>query len=299
MAERSKPLRCAFLTMHEVSPGAPDPHPAFQPLTDLGWRCEWLNWRAEIVHWQDWDAVYPAATYDYPQDPTAFLELLTTIDASAAALVNPLALIRWNLSKTYLRELQAAGIAIVPSRWHQNFAGCDLDAEARVFAADRIVVKPVISTNATDTYLLGVPVSASDKAWMARVFASRAFVVQPFVARIQAEGEFSLFYFSATFSHAIRKMPGPDDYRVQEEHGGHVVPYSPDETLIGLAQQLMQALPVKPVYARCDYVPGNGGDYELMELELIEPSLYLETQEGAAARFAAAFDHYVRAGTGS
>lgn len=298
MAERGKPLRCAFLTMNEVSPSAPDPDLAFAPLAELGWQCEWLNWRAGSVAWQEWDAIYPAAAYDYPQAAAAFLAMLEAIEQSSAVLVNPLSLIRWNLSKTYLRELQDAGIGIVPSRWHQGFAGCGLDAEAQCLAADRIVIKPVVSTNATDTYLLDTPVSADVNAEMARVFAARAFVIQPFVRGIQSAGEFSLFYFAGSFSHAIRKMPKPDDYRVQEEYGGYVAPYAPGEKLLAMAEQLMASLPTMPVYARCDYVPGNDGAYQLMELELIEPSLYLETDDGAATRFAAAFDNYVRARTG-
>ena len=279
--------------MEDTVGGQPSPDPAMAALARLGWRCEWHNWRSADVSWNDWDAVYVAATYDYPQRPEAFLALLGDIERSAAVLVNPLSLVEWNVDKAYLREIEQRGVAIVPGRWYSRAKDCDLDADGKRFGTDALVVKPAISTNATDTFLMRLPADESDHGRMAAVFADRDFVVQPFVEAIQREGEYSLFYFGGVYSHAIRKIPKASDYRVQEEHGGHVVSHRPSDALLAAADHLLSVLPAEPVYARCDYVQGANGDYQLMEVELIEPSLYLETNDMAAIRFAEAFNNYV------
>ena len=284
--------RCAFLTMEETQGWSIDADLAFEPLAALGWQCEWLPWRRRNVDWDSWDAVYVAATWDYPEDPTGFLAVLESIDRSAATLVNPLPLIRWNIPKTYLQELATGGAAIVPSHWYERFADCDLAADAQEFGIDRLVVKPVVSTNATDTYLLSPPGPEDE---LAATFADRPFVVQPFIHEIRTDGEFSLFYIGGRFSHAIRKVPESGDFRVQEEHGADIRPAEPPPGMIAAADDIHRQLSPAPLYARCDFVRDGEGAFRVMELELIEPSLYLRMDENAPGRFAKAFDDYVRA----
>ena len=283
--------RCAFLTMEETQGWSIDADLAFEPLAALGWHCEWLPWQRRNVDWESWDAVYVAATWDYPEDPAGFLAVLEAIDRSSAALVNPLRLIRWNIPKTYLRELAAGGADIVPSRWYERFSECDLAADARDFGVDRLVVKPVVSTNATDTFLLSPP---GPQAELAATFAERPFVVQPFMKAIQADGEYSLFYIGGTFSHAIRKVPESGDFRVQEEHGADIRPVQPPPGMIAAADSIHRQLDPEPLYARCDFVRDEEGVCRVMELELIEPSLYLRMDKNAPGRFAEAFNRFVR-----
>lgn len=283
--------RCAFLTMEETQGWSIDADLAFEPLAELGWQCEWLPWQSRNVDWDEWDAVYVAATWDYPEDPAGFLAVLEAVDRSAATLVNPLPLIRWNIPKTYLRELASGGAAIVPSRWYERYADCDLAADAREFGVDRLVVKPVISTNAADTYLVSLP---DPDVEMAATFADRPFVVQPFIREIQTEGEYSLFYMGGRFSHAIQKVPVSGDFRVQEEHGADIRPVHPPAETIAAADSIHRQLSPEPLYARCDFVRDEQGVFRVMELELIEPSLYLRMDLDAPCRFAEAFDHFVR-----
>ena len=157
----------------------------------------------------------------------------------------------------------------------------------------------MISTNATDTYLIereNIPRTAIQ---LRDIFADRPYVMQPFIEKIQSEGEFSLFYFNNNFSHAIQKTPKRDDFRVQEEHGAEIRAVKPEPALLETADKIMQLVDPVPVYARADFVRGPDGRFLVMELELIEPSLYLRMDAEAPRRFAEAFDEYVTNVSGS
>lgn len=284
----------AFLTMDDTSGWSIDADLAFEPLAALGWRAEWLPWATPGVDWSAYDAVYPAATWDYPERVDAFLDVLESVDRSSALLVNPLSLVRWNIPKTYLKDLDDGGVRIVPSLFHERFAESNLADAFAHFGCERIIVKPVVGANAQDTFLLGRSDVDGVYETLSERFAARAFIVQPFLESVAGEGEYSLFWIGDRFSHAIRKRPRKADFRVQEEHGASIDATEMTPELLGAAQQALALAPVQPLYARCDFVRDGAGALRIMELELIEPSLYLRMHEGAAARFAAAFDDYVK-----
>lgn len=266
-----------------------DFHLSIAPMQALGWQVDVVPWRDDI-DWDCFDAVYICTPWDYPEHVRQFLEVLSRIDASRALLINDLALVHWTLEKTYLRDIERQGGAIVPSTWYDDFESAD---PARLFAEHRtrqIVIKPTLGANAKDTFVLTDPVDDAELKLLQRTFAGRAFLVQPFVENIRSEGEFSLFFFSGEYSHAIQKTPKAGDFRVQEEHGADIKPVRPDDALLETAAALFARIEPRPVYGRGDWVRGPDGRYLLMELELIEPSLYLRTDRGAAARFARALD---------
>jgi hypothetical protein len=271
---------------------------AIPPLQALGWEIHTVPWRRPGTDWDRYDAVYIGTPWDYPQDVALFINVLEQIDRSRAVLVNDLELVRWGIPKTYLRDLEARGAGIVPSLWFDGLPASRLQKRLAGFfdtlASNRVVIKPVVSTNATDTFLLDRQNAGEFAPRLSRTFARRAFVVQPFIASIGEAGEFSLFYFSGVYSHAIRKVPKPGDFRVQEEHGSSITAVEPEASLLDCANRILHLVQPTPVYARCDLVCGPGGGFLLMELELIEPSMYLRMDSNAPARFATAFDRYVR-----
>lgn len=265
----------------------------FEPMKQLGWEVEAVPWRSAASNWNDYQAVYVGAPWDYPQDPGKFLSILETIDRSDAVLVNDLSLIRWSLPKTYLRDLETRGAAIVPSWWMDHV---DLAAIEHAFGhwqTELIIMKPVISTNATDTHLLTRTELSGNAAELAAIFENRPFVVQPFIPGIVEEGEFSMFYFNNEFSHAIRKTPKQGDFRVQEEYGAEIVAVQPEALLLETADGVMALVEPVPAYARADFVRARDGRFLVMELELVEPSMYLRMDDDAPRRFAEAFDEYV------
>jgi hypothetical protein len=262
---------------------------SFAPMAELGWTAETVAWR-KPQDWDAFDAVYLCTPWDYPQHPADFMRVLERIDASRAVLLNDIAIVRWNLDKSYLRDLEERGDAIVPSHWLEQFAARDVLAAFTEFGVDKLVVKPTIGGNAVDTFVLEDPPPADLLARLETLFVARACIVQPFMENILEEGEYSLFFFNGEYSHAIRKVPRPGDFRVQEEHGADIMPVTPPQALLDTARTVFSHVEPLPVYGRGDWVRGPDGRFLLMELELIEPSLYLRTDSGAAARFARAFD---------
>lgn len=285
--------RCGYLTMENAEGWSIDAELGFPPMQAMGWTVDALPWRTEGVDWNLFDAVYIGTPWDYPDDPEHFMRVLESIDQSSAILVNDIALVYWTIPKSYLRDLEDRGASIVPSIWCDEFDVETLDAAFSQFCVDRIIVKPVISTNATDTFLLGRETFSNLVTQLCEKFADRPYVVQPFVENIQSEGEYSLFYFNNVFSHAIQKIPQPGDFRVQEEYGADVIATEPEAALLKTGNQVMQFVDPVPVYSRADFVRGPDGHFLLMELELIEPSMYLRMDAEAPRRFAEAFNEYV------
>jgi glutathione synthase/RimK-type ligase-like ATP-grasp enzyme len=283
--------RCAFLTLDEPGDFVIDDERAVQPLADIGWEVFTLSWRQQDIPWESFDAVVIRSTWDYWHDVSAFFDKLEDI-SRRSRLANPIELVRWNLEKTYLRDLQSSGISIVPTMWVRHVSAGDFATIAGHLAADELVIKPVVGANGDDAFRLSPADPASRLEGIASRFSGRDAMVQPFVTRILDEGEFSLFFFGGEFSHAVRKVPAAGEFRSQEERGAEILRLEPDAGLVEAGRRAVAALPSLPLYARADLVRGSSDDCLLMELELIEPSLYLRMDPSAPRRFALALDRW-------
>jgi glutathione synthase/RimK-type ligase-like ATP-grasp enzyme len=285
--------RCAFLTLDEPGDYVIDDEHAISPLADLGWTVSMVPWRQNDRPWSDFDAVVVRSTWDYWNDVSAFLDTLAEIDRQSR-LANPLGLLQWNLRKTYLRDLRDRGVRIVPTVWLDRLVPSELPGHAGGFGADQLVIKPQIGANGDDAFRVS---SSDDSQRLARIagrFEKRPCMLQPFRSNVLVEGEFSLFYFNGRFSHAILKTPKAGEFRSQEERGARVSRIVPEPSLACCGSQAVAAITPGPLYARADFVRNEDGDFELMELELIEPSLYLRTAPGAPKRFAQAVSNWFR-----
>lgn len=289
--------KVAYLTLQDESEFVTDYHLSFAPMRSLGWSVETVAWRSN-PDWNRFDAVYLCAPWDYPQHSDEFRAVVERIDASSAILFNDKSIVDWNLEKTYLRDVAARGSDIVPSSWYESFDATAVPGFFTEHACTTVVIKPTISANAQDTFVLNDPVDDALLSRLASVFKSKRFLVQPFIDSVQTEGEYSLFYFGGVYSHAILKTPKAGDFRVQEEHGSMINACAPPDTLLRVADEVFSRIQPLPVYGRGDWVRGSDGRFLLMELELIEPSLYLRTDRNAASRFAAAFDQRFKELTG-
>jgi hypothetical protein len=265
----------------------------FEPLKELGWHAEEVSWRNDKVDWNSYDAVIIRSPWDYQDDPQAFLKVLQKIEESDAVLENKLDIVKWNIDKTYLRDLESKGIEIVPSLWFDTFSP---DLFPTVFSdleSREIVIKPTVSAGADDTFRIhqsNYDVFVED---LETAFADRPFLVQPFMDNITAEGEFSVFFFGDTYSHTILKTPKTDDFRVQEEHGGRLTLVEPEEDLLKTARTMRDMIDPEPLYTRADYVRTADNTFALMELELIEPSLYFNMDPESPKRFAKVFHDWM------
>jgi len=282
--------RCAYLTMRNPGDFVTDYDVSFDAMAALGWQVETVTWDDPTVDWAEFDAVYICTPWDYPQKAGLFRQVLATIEHSPAHLINDLSLVHWTLEKTYLRDLEARGGAIVPSVWFDSISAGQIAGYFEALGCDKVVVKPQIGGNAIHTFVLSDPVPDDLVSQLLATFADRPFFVQPFMHNILDEGEYSLFFFSNEYSHAILKTPVVGDFRTQEEHGADIKSIAATDALIDAALHILELADPTPVYARVDVVRDDDDRFLLMELELIDPSLYLRTDDGAAGRFAAAFD---------
>ncbi|MBA3543691.1 MAG: hypothetical protein H0T83_04525 [Chthoniobacterales bacterium] len=280
--------RCAFLTLEDPADYVIDDGLAYAPLAALGWQVDAIPWSRK-VDWQTYDAVVIRSTWDYVNDPDAFLAVLAEIERSGTPLHNNLDLVRWNLRKTYLRDLAAHGVSIVPTIWRERLLPNELPNLVAEVGTAEVVIKPVVGLNAKGAFRLDTQTARSRADEVGAYYADRALMAQPFLSAITTEGEYSLFYFNGAHSHTISKVPKAADFRVQEEHGGVITAVGTDEALRAAGDAALRAIGEAPLYVRADFVRANDGDgYWLMELELIEPALYLRMDPGAPERFARA-----------
>ena len=286
--------RCAFLTLDERGDIGIEDDLALAPMADSGWRTEGKTWRQAGIPWREFDAVIIRSTWDYWNAVDAFLDVLVRIDAETH-LANPLGLVRWNLAKTYLRDLERAGAPIVPTLWPDHVDAASMPGWFRALGTDELVIKPVVGANGEDAYRLSRSTNKRQRNAIVERFPRRAAMIQPFMPAVVEEGEFSLFFFNCEFSHAILKVPATGEFRSQEERGADIRPIRPEDRLLHRAWQGISTLHPAPLYARIDLVRDNG-DFRIMELELIEPSMYLRTDPEAPARFARAIDAWHAAG---
>jgi len=286
---------CAFLTMEDSTGHVVDDGLASAPLRDLGWEVESVPWSRQGVAWEGFDLVVVRSTWDYHHRPEAFLEVLEGIARTGARLENPLPLIRWNIHKSYLRDLAESGVPTVPTLWSERLSPGDLRALFDEIPGDEIVLKPVVGASAGGAYRLDRRADGMRAGEVEAFFSGRPFLAQPFARSVLSEGEYSLFYFNGRHSHTILKTPKAGDFRVQEEHGGTLRAVEAGEGLRQVGAKALAALHESPLYARADFVRSNVNDeWWLMELELIEPSLYLRMDPEAPRRFARAIDERSR-----
>lgn len=274
--------RICFLSMDDLAGYVSDDELAIPHLGERSIEVRTLSWKQTAVPWRDFDAVVIRTPWDYQQHPDEFLAVLSEIE-SQTVLLNPLATVRWNLNKKYLRDLSKKGVLVVPTLWDKTYTADNLVRWQDALGTDEMIIKPSISATAAYTYRL----RAFDEE-LVPVFSEREFLVQPFMHSIIDEGEVSLFYFNGTYSHAIVKRPKPADFRVQEEHGGEITAIEPEPSMRTRAEDVLEHFDSDLLYARVDLVRNELGEFALMELELIEPSLYLRMDNAAPSRFAAA-----------
>lgn len=282
--------RCVFLSMDDLGDFIADDNLLIGSFARRGWSIETISWRRKDVDWNNFDAVVVRSTWDYQRDVTAFLNVLNTIEASRATLINPLSLMRWNVRKTYLQDLEKRGVPIIPTVFAQSVDDGKLAEHFDELGVDELVLKPVVSATAERTFRVRRDSSIDFRDELVRTFRGVDYLAQPFMPRIQDEGEYSLMIFSGDVSHTILKTPKAGDFRSQEDHGGTLKVVTPEPSLLACAFQVSSALEPLPLYARADFVRDAEGGFRLMEIEVIEPALYFRLAPGSEERFATAFE---------
>ncbi|MFO0934321.1 MAG: hypothetical protein U1E39_16665 [Planctomycetota bacterium] len=286
--------RLAVVTCAEYPDLCDDDRRLLPALEAVGLDAEPVVWDRE-ARWPRFDGVLLRSPWDYFLASPAFLAVLDGLARAGVRCWNDPALVRWNADKRYLRALEARGVATVPTLWF-DAPPAPAELAARVAAAgwDEVVAKPTVSAGAWRTLRLARADLAATSLPALPPSGGAGWMVQPFLPEVVADGELSFVFVDGTFSHAVRKEAKAGDFRVQWTHGGRETPVEASPALVAQAAAALAAAPDAGLYARVDGVV-RGGRLWLMELELIEPYLYLGHAPTAAARLAAALARRLRA----
>jgi hypothetical protein len=268
-----------------------DDAPLVGALAARGVAVEPVVWDAREVDWSQFAAVVIRNTWDYHRHRPRFLAWAERVDARTT-LVNALSAIRWNSHKRYLRDLDARGIAVVPTAWIDAHGSYDLGgilgARGWNRRGARFVLKPAVSAGAERTLLFDYTTMLGEaQAHLDAIVAHGDALVQPYVESVEGYGERSLVFFEGHFSHAIRKCPAlSGDPADKPERGLERAVMATDAELLFAASVLHAAaeLAPPPVYARVDIA--HDGRPRLMELEIVEPTLFFRQSPGSEARLA-------------
>jgi glutathione synthase/RimK-type ligase-like ATP-grasp enzyme len=250
-----------------------------QALVDSGADVTPIVW-SEPFDASGFDLVLPLVAWGYHKHFDRWMAVLDRLEEQGARVRNPVPLLRWNSDKTYLAELYERKIPVVPTQVAQQLDEASLDAIRSHFGCPDLVVKPPVSASAYLTFRIGPGDSIPEPV------RGRRMMVQPWLESITTTGEWSLLLFDGQLSHSLSKVPEPGDFRVQPEHGGIVERCDPPAGAEAVARAALAAAPAPALYARVDLVAGNCGTLQVIELELIEPALWLDQSHEAARRFA-------------
>ena len=258
--------------------------------------------KVTVAEWDrphDWsrsDIALLRSTWDYTQRLPEFFAWAGKV-AGETTLLNPLPVVQWNSDKHYLRDLADKGVPTVPS----SFIEPGENAHLRIAdllsdpAVNEFVVKPAVGAGSRDAQRFGREEQEDAARHASNMLTEkRSVLLQPYLGKVDEHGETALMYFQGEFSHAIRKLPKRGDFRVQEEHGAEILPVDAPRELIELGGRAVRAAAPSLLYARADVLRLGNDGYGIIELELIEPSLYLRCDPGAPMRFARAFDAWMR-----
>jgi glutathione synthase/RimK-type ligase-like ATP-grasp enzyme len=286
-------LPIALVTYRGLPGLSDDDQLLLAPLSERDLRAVPAAWDDPAIAWDSFDAVVVRSTWNYHTSFDAFMTWIGRIESLSIPTWNPPAILRWNASKTYLRDLAARGVDVVPTRWVDRGSRASLRAVLSDAGWIDAVVKPAISASAYETWrVTALNVALGEEARFRRLVATGEVMVQPFLPELARDGEWSVMFIGGEFSHAVLKRPHAGDFRVQQEHGGSAELRTPPAHVLATARTIVRRAPGRCLYARVDGVE-IGGKFVLVELELLEPSLFLGAAPGAPERFARALSELV------
>lgn len=280
-------MKVGFVTSTGYPELTPDDRLAADALRDQGLEVEPVIWTDSGDRWRVLDGLVVRSPWDYHLAPDRFLSWIDRVQATGLPLWNPPGILRWNLNKGYLRTVEAWGFPIPPTRWIGRGSATPLVEHLMALGTDEAVIKPVVGASARGVIRVTRASLADGEAHLRQILGSGDAMVQAFAPEVESAGEWSLVFLGGEFSHAVVKTPRAGDFRVQHEWGGSHARGEPPPGVVDQAMRLVGRLGGPVLYARVDgYL--RKGVLTVMELELLEPLLFLAADPGAPARFAEA-----------
>ncbi len=289
------------LILFASSPQFPDLHDDWPleraALDDVGIDARTAVWSDPAVHWSACDLVVANGVWDNIHHAAAFSAWLDRLTAEGVQVVNPPAMLRWNLDKRYLRDLEDAGLPTVPTLWVEPDRG-PFDGSSLTLPAGEVVVKPSISGGGYRTARYRP--HEHDQALRhvaALVDSGRTAMVQPYQPAVDARGEAGLVFLGGVFSHAFHKDPlirrgvGPTDSLVDNQVTRAATATAGQLDLARQAVTAAERLLGPTTYARVDIVERADGAPAVLELELLDPALFFVHHPEGAVRLADVLRH--------
>jgi len=235
-----------------------------------------VRWREIEARAAEFDAILPLFVWDYFEgNEAAFLTAIAKAEQTTPVF-NNFEMLKWNADKSYLDDLQQRGAAVIRTLSVEHVTQTNVERAFEDLEADTLVIKPRVGGGAWRQVLhkKGEPFPDEDS------LPPEGALIQAFLPSVLEEGEYSFLYFGGRFSHAVRKTPKAGDYRIQSIYGGAEETYTPTQAERGHARAILDVLDETPLYARVDLLRGLDGTLKLIELECIEPYLYLPHAKG-------------------
>lgn len=303
--------KIAFATCLSFPDIIADDQPLVEELAKAGYQVEASPWDDPAMDWNSYTAIVIRSTWNYHIRKEAFKGWLSFLYKNKLRIFNPVEILEWNMDKRYLAGLQAIGVPVPESYYFEAGTHADLNEIFRTTGWEKAVIKPCVSATAFNTWIAtssqtthaqthakdaqtqaeDTQTQTTDSQKLNTLLQEREYIVQEFMDEILSDGEYSLIFFNGRYSHAVKKTATPGDFRVQEQFGGISTPIQPDECIIRQAYQVLDSVKQSAphlehdlLYARVDGVIRNK-IFLLMELELVEPSLFFNNDPITIKRF--------------
>ena len=244
-----------------------------------GMELDLIRWRDAAEKADDYDAMLPLLVWDYFEGNEAAFTAEMAKAETKTKLFNNFKTLRWNANKSYLDELENHGAPVISTITVKRVTETGVSRAFEELKTETLVIKPQVGGGAWRQvlYKKGDPFPSKDD------LPPEGAMIQAFLPSVVKEGEYSFLYFGGKFSHGLIKRPKSGDYRIQSLYGGTEETYEPSSQERASARAVLDALDFTPLYARVDLLRGRDGKLKLIELEMIEPYLYLAHAEGEGA----------------
>lgn len=287
-------MRIALPTCVDLPKWEVDDVPLHIALAKRGFDVVQPIWDDPNIDWSLFRACLLRTTWDHPAKRDAFVSWAKRVSMQTT-LFNSFEIVRLGTNKRYLRDLERCGLPVTPTVWLEPGQLVDLKRILSEHGWQKAFLKPAIGSTSRETLRFeATPIGlATADAHLHRMLRSETMLLQPYLKSVETLGELSAIFFDGRFSHAVRKIPVPGDYRVQDDYGASDEPTTLQNDEFSLAQQCVAAVDVDNssplLYARVDFLRDDQGALRLNELELVDPSLFFRHAPQAAETLAEAF----------
>ncbi|MCZ6834590.1 MAG: hypothetical protein O7G85_02340 [Planctomycetota bacterium] len=282
-------MQIAIATCSKLPDWEVDDVPFHEALRERGLDVPHIAWDDSNTDWSTFDAVLIRTTWDYMERQEEFLQWAQGVE-QVSRLFNPASIVKWNTHKSYLRDLEAKGVPIAPTHWLDQGATVDVKEVMTQRKWTRGFLKPAIGATARETLRFETDEEGLHlaQAHVNRMLANEDMLLQPYLTRVEADGEFSAIFIDGAISHCVRKIPVEGDYRVQDDFGAKDERFEFSSEQLAIAKHVVEVVNQDLLYARTDFLYDNDGRFVLTEFEAVEPSLFFRHNPEAADRLAEA-----------